>query len=306
VTIKSALRDLRSGLLDLQAADYNTYARPVARMAKALDDTELKPIADALADAVDFDAFVAASGRTGGMAGSETLKWPTDRERELGLAIVLIRRGAQDAEWLRQLAHTYYWVADSRIIASIRKLTTSVLVPFERDLRTHIEESGISPAPKLPSFANRRSVFIVHGHDEGPREAVARFIEGLRLEAIILHEQASRGMTIPEKLAAQGDVGFAVILLTPDDVGRSKDAPQERPRARQNVILELGYFLGRLGRPNVFALLKGDVEIPSDFLNVVYAEYDGGGAWKQMLARELDAAGYEIDWNRVMRSRGAA
>jgi predicted nucleotide-binding protein len=99
---------------------------------------------------------------------------------------------------------------------------------------------------------------------------------------------------------AHSDVGFAVILLSPDDEGRVKgETPQ--PRARQNVLLELGYFIGKLTRRRVCTLKVGDVEIPSDWRGVIDEPFDKGGGWKQTLARELEAAGYEIDWNTVMR-----
>ena len=143
-------------------------------------------------------------------------------------------------------------------------------------------------------------MFIVHGHEEAPKEAVARLIEKLGLEAIILHEQTNRGMTVAEKLDVHGDVGFAVVIMTPDDLGRAKDAVVENERARQNVILELGYFLARLGRDRVCALMKSDVEIPSDFHGVVYTPLDVHGAWRVGLARELKAAGYSIDLNLDM------
>ncbi|EPJ91037.1 nucleotide-binding protein [Pseudomonas fragi] len=145
-----------------------------------------------------------------------------------------------------------------------------------------------------------RKVFVVHGHDEGAREMVARFLDKLDFEPIILHEQANRGGTVIEKIEAHGDVAFAVVLLTPDDEGCVKDGIPE-PRARQNVLLELGYFLGRLGRDKVCALKRGTVEIPSDFAGVVWEPMDGNG-WKQALGRELEAAGHEINWNKVMRA----
>ncbi|MDZ4800142.1 MAG: nucleotide-binding protein [Bryobacteraceae bacterium] len=146
-----------------------------------------------------------------------------------------------------------------------------------------------------------RKVFIVHGHDEGVREAVARFLTQIEFEPVILHEQANQGRTIIEKVEAHGDVPFAVVILTPDDEGRAQDGDL-RPRARQNVLLELGFFLGRLGRRNVCALKRGELEIPSDFDGVVYEQFDANGGWKQALGRELQAAGFEIDWNRVMRT----
>lgn len=158
---------------------------------------------------------------------------------------------------------------------------------------------GAGPRFDLVRKADR-SAFVVHGHDEAARETVARFLEKIGFKPIILHEQANKGRTIIEKFEAHADVGFAVILLTPDDQGGPK-AGELSPRARQNVVLELGYFLGRLGRERVCALRKGDTEIPSDYAGVVYEPFDSGGAWKSAVARELEAVGYEIDWNTVMR-----
>jgi predicted nucleotide-binding protein len=158
----------------------------------------------------------------------------------------------------------------------------------------------VSPGPE-PS----KKVFVVHGHDGEPKEAVARFLEGLRLQPVILHEQANQGRTIIEKFEQHADVGFAVVLLTPDDVGGVSGLvfSSQKPRARQNVVFELGYFIGRLGRSRVCALKLGDVEVPSDISGVVYVPYDAGGAWRTALGQELEEAGYEIDWNKVMRGR---
>jgi len=167
------------------------------------------------------------------------------------------------------------------------------------------ESPGAAPAAPRdadtvrPAETNR--VFVVHGHDEAARETCARFLERLRLEPVILHEQASAGRTIIEKLEHHGDVGFAVVLLTPDDVGAVKtqrDALQ--PRARQNVVLELGYFVGRLGRSRVCALHKSPMELPSDFVGVVYVPFDDAGGWRLILARELKNAGFSIDMNEVI------
>jgi len=149
-----------------------------------------------------------------------------------------------------------------------------------------------------------RKVFIVHGHDDAPREKVARFLTQLELEPVILHEQVSRNQTIIEKFEANSrEVGFAVVLLTPDDVGCERGGVS-RPRARQNVVLELGYFVGRLGRERVCALMRGDVEVPSDLHGVVYVQFDEANGWKQTLGRELTAAGFSVDWNKVMGARG--
>jgi hypothetical protein len=143
-------------------------------------------------------------------------------------------------------------------------------------------------------------VFLVHGHDEGARESVARFLEKCGFEVVILHEQVSSGRTIVEKIEIHADAAFAVVLLTPDDVGGSANpgSPQH-PRARQNVILELGYFMGKLGRARVCALKKDNVEIPSDFSGVLYIDFDANSGWKMKLAREIHHAGLPIDMTKA-------
>ncbi len=168
-------------------------------------------------------------------------------------------------------------------------------------LKERITEAAAPMATETAPALDSSKIFVVHGHDEGAREAVARFVQALGFQAIILHERANEGRTVIEKVEAHGDVGFAVVLLTPDDEGCAKGRTPQ-PRARQNVLLELGYFIGRLGRNRVCALKRGELEIPSDFGGVVYEPFDTSGGWKQKLGRELEAAGYEINWNTVMRS----
>jgi predicted nucleotide-binding protein len=126
---------------------------------------------------------------------------------------------------------------------------------------------------------------------------VARFLEMLSLQAIVLREQPDQGRTIIEKFeACASEVGFAVALLTPDDLGGSVATSQQTARARQNVIFELGYFVGSLGRGRACLLRKGDVEIPSDLFGVIYTEFDHPAeGWKVRLARELKAAGFKFD-----------
>jgi predicted nucleotide-binding protein len=151
---------------------------------------------------------------------------------------------------------------------------------------------------------NSRNVFVVHGRDNAAKETVARFLERLGLRAIILHEQPNKGATLIEKFEANSDVGFAVVLLTPDDIGGVATEPAKMAaRARQNVVLELGYFIGKLGRQRVCALYMEGVEIPSDFQGVVYVPYDEGEGWRLKLATELRAAGMEVDLKLVLDGR---
>ncbi len=148
---------------------------------------------------------------------------------------------------------------------------------------------------KSPSNAK---VFLIHGRDETAKLAVARFLLQLGLEAVILEEEPSGGRTIIEKVEAHANVGYAIALLTPDDVGSRLGDDAVQPRARQNVLFELGYFIGRLGRERVCALTKGQPEIPSDYSGVVYIPMTSD-AWKMGLIKELKAAGFDVDANKV-------
>lgn len=302
MTLKSALAELNNAILDLQQADRDTFGRPLKKLAAALKADELRATSEALRAKVDFDRFLNESDHGRSRIGSAGLRWPDDKEQELGLTIALIERGAADPNWFVNFSFRWFYNG-TKITSSIQKITKSVVVPFGRDFKTFVEQSA--PAmPELP-FTNvdLKKVFVVHGRDNGTKETVARFIEQQGLQPVILHEQPSRGMTIPEKLDANSDVGFAVILLTPDDLGRAKSDAEEKPRARQNVVLELGYFLGRLGRDKVCALLKDTVELPSDYGGGVYVPWDDAGAWKMELAKEMQAAGYQIDFNKVIKGR---
>lgn len=139
-------------------------------------------------------------------------------------------------------------------------------------------------------------VFIVHGHDNTLKQEVARIIEKQGLEAVILSEQANGGKTIIEKIEENSDVGAAICLFTGDDYGRAKDATSENLRARQNVVFEAGYFMGKLGRGNVILIASPDIEIPSDLQGVVYTNKD---MWQTDVLRELKAIGYNVDFNKL-------
>lgn len=160
---------------------------------------------------------------------------------------------------------------------------------------------GETAEPQSASSGSSRRVFLVHGHDDAAKEATARFLSQLELDPIILHEQPSEGRTIIEKFERYADVAFAVVLLTPDDLGSTKESPNEaRPRARQNVIFELGFFIGKLGRNRVCAVHKGETEVLSDYQGVLFVPMDAAGGWKLTLAREIKAAGISVDLNKAV------
>lgn len=294
-------RQIENAVTDLRQSDSNSFGRHIKKLSRLFHAPSLSPISQELEDACDLDAWLQAGYATrGGMVGSAKLPWPEDTKEELGLILKLVERFAEKPDDAVQFAFTFYHHSNS-ITNTLQHMVAQLIVPFVRDYlgyvkaRTGVKE--VSVHPRGPEASERR-VFVVHGHDDGAKEAVARFLERIGFDPVILHEQANQGRTIMEKIEAHGGVGFAVILLTPDDEGNAKGhSPQ--PRARQNVLLELGYFIGRLGRDRVCALKRGEIEIPSDFVGVVYETFDANGAWKMTLARELKALGFDIDLNRV-------
>ncbi len=147
----------------------------------------------------------------------------------------------------------------------------------------------------------RRNVFVVHGRNEAHRESVANVIGRLNYKPIILDEQPHGGKTIVEKFEVFSDVVYAVVLLSADDRGglASDRTESYSLRARQNVILELGFFWGKLGRSKVCALYDDGVESPSDYTGVGFIKIDTSGRWKNSLAAEMKNAGLNIDLNRI-------
>lgn len=149
--------------------------------------------------------------------------------------------------------------------------------------------------PKRPT---RKDVFLVYGHDKRAKLEVINFLNGIGIYAIDIGAKASQGRTIIQQIKHYAHVTFAVAVLTPDDLCISRRNKKSR-RARQNVIFEIGYFMGALGDDRVCALKKGNVEMPSDFHGIIYKPMDSNGAWKAKLAQELQAAGFEVDWKKL-------
>lgn len=190
------------------------------------------------------------------------------------------------------------------IVSDENKYTTDITRRIFKECKSLLLEAkpkSEAPTPNNPQIQMDKSkVFIVHGHDEAAKEAAARFVEKIGLEAIILHEQASSGQTIIEKIEANSNVGFAIVLYTPCDLGASKgEIDHPKPRARQNVVFEHGYLIGKIGRENVCALVKGDIETPTDISGVVYIKMDEGDGWKLAVAKEMKKSGYDVDLNKI-------
>ena len=180
----------------------------------------------------------------------------------------------------------------------------SVLESMIEEIDEYWEDDNQTPiSSKIRENAQitTNEIFIVHGRDEGAKDKVARFLENLDLKPVILAEMPAKGRTIIEKFEQHAQVGYAIVLLTPDDAGSLQgDENDPKPRARQNVIFELGFFIGHLGRKRVCALTKGDVEIPSDYAGIEYIPFNDADDWKLKLIRELKSGGFEIDANRAL------
>jgi hypothetical protein len=288
---------LSRAIIDLQASEHQTYERPLKILGRLMRSDELTEVNTALKALADFDAFISASRATeGGMAGSAKLVWPDDQVAALGLTVMLIEQFADNPDYAANFCHQFFY--SKSIVGGIHGFTRQILIPFARDYKEYILSHG-DTAPRL-ILPGSNKVFIVHGHDDAALHGLARFLEKLGLDAIILKEQPNQGRTIIEKYeACANEVGFAVVLLTPDDLGAAVTAAEQNARARQNVIFELGYFAGKLGRGRVCLLRKGDIEMPSDLFGIIYTEMDPADGWKQRLVGELKAAKLDFDANRM-------
>ena len=181
--------------------------------------------------------------------------------------------------------------------AALRAVDMKGRIAIMEGLVEMLEGESKPELPKSPAADNNR-VFLVHGHEHGIVQECARMVERFGLTSVILHEQANEGRTVIEKFEHHADAAFAIVILTPDDVGGVKGG-ELKPRARQNVILELGYFSGKLGRKRTCALYREGVELPSDYNGVLYVSIEKED-WKMKVAQEMKAAGLSVDLNKVV------
>lgn len=227
--------------------------------------------------------------------------WRTKAER------FLIKKFGKDSLEHRRFANTYFsplvwcgsdmeqenrdaieWCCDGL------KTCKAIFETYLEDIAD--ENSATTQVAKEPNPNNMDKIFIVHGHDGELKHAVARLVEKQGLEAIILSEQANKGKTIIEKFEENSDVSGAICLFTADDLGHAKATQDEQPRARQNVVFEAGYFMGKLSRGRVVIIAESGMELPSDMQGIVYTNKNN---WEVDVLRELNAMGYAIDLNKL-------
>lgn len=214
-----------------------------------------------------------------------------------------------DNEYMDSYNHAgYTFMGQKGVVQGNDVLTQQNLVKYKLEdlnslfVKADLIKSEIIASPSSienKSPKSKDEVFIVHGHDDIAKLETARFIELLGFKPIILHEKPNSGKTIIEKIEKYSDVGFGIVLYTPCDVGAVKsDSNNLNQRARQNVVFEHGYLIGRIGRENVSALVKGKIETPNDISGVVYISMEND--WKLELAKELRNSGYKVDMNKVI------
>jgi predicted nucleotide-binding protein len=198
---------------------------------------------------------------------------------------------------LKIASTTIPWDRLPEVIADIKE-KIRVLGAIEERLEVYAESYAV---PKAKGPASDAPIFLVHGHDIERREIVRRFLETVSdRDVVVLADQPNRGQDILGKLLAHAQqAAFAVVLLTPDDEGGKRGSTDDSPRARQNVVFELGMFIGLLGRDRVAALNDPSIELPTDFSGVAYIPVDGE-SWQIELARELKAADIAVSLDKVL------
>jgi predicted nucleotide-binding protein len=211
-------------------------------------------------------------------------------------------------------ADTYKWwpgiaVGTDDLHEQIKELTEDIEERVRR-LKSLKGRLGLFAAVSTLAAPNRptkpgpgqQAIFLVHGRDNAAKHGVARFVQSVTgITPIILAEQPNLGQTIIEKFERHAlNVSFAIVLLTADDEGGLKNAHDLKPRARQNVVLELGWFIGAIKRENVAILCEPEVELPSDTLGLAYISLAGDDGWKLQLAKEMKSSGLSVDPSKLL------
>jgi predicted nucleotide-binding protein len=186
-------------------------------------------------------------------------------------------------------------VLDKKLDKKINKLNSIIakieFMNIEVELKD-VEEAASKAVPLRSKQIENKDVFIVHGHDDLALNEIQLYVRELSLNPIVLKNEAGSSETVIEKIEKLSSVMYAIVLYTPCDFGgNNKKADEKRNRARQNVVFENGFLIGRLGRKNVSHVIKGDIEIPGDLNGIVYIKMQND--WKIQLYRELKMAGVE-------------
>lgn len=195
-----------------------------------------------------------------------------------------------------------HWQSPTALESANRHRAVGLLRHVIKRLSASVNKTA-NTARMTETTNNLSEVFIVHGHDEAVREKIETVITKLGLVPIVLNKKANSGLTIAEKLEKLGKVGFAVVAFTADDLGGTVAQVAEsdfEERPRPNVLIELGYFWGKLGRERLCILNAMGDGVPSDLKGLGYTSLQNGDVWKFELAKELRSAGYNVDVNKLL------
>jgi hypothetical protein len=251
----------------------------------------IKTLADYVVSLPEQEADGALSSSGIGVTPSGWEDWDHDRKYRAVRSML----ASADEEAYERLISWAYLAGDS--LPSLPVPEGVELLPSQPPLSVTEETRGGALAAVEPEGP----IFVVHGHANALRHELVRVLErATSRDVVVLHEQANEGRTILEKFEDHAaSAAYAVVLLTDDDQGTAGSSSSPQPRGRQNVVFELGFFFGKLGRRRVAVLLEAGVERPSDIDGLVYVPLDSGGSWKYALARELASVGIEADLSRI-------
>jgi len=238
----------------------------------------------------------------GEYSGADTPEWGTFKIRVQNIVAKLLADNSPAQTLVAEglIARTegngsdQFDIAKSNLVKALKTLRATLTDDIFGELK---QEKSTS---KSAALSNK--VFVVHGHDQTLKTDVERFLHEVGLIPVVLHREADEGATIIEKFEKHSDVGFAFILLTPDEISYTVDQIDKSDsdkntelRARPNVIFEFGYFVGKLGRSRVCCLHKGDVVVPSDLNGLIYKKVEGSiESQAYAIIKELKVAGYKI------------
>lgn len=225
----------------------------------------------------------------------DELELPTQFEDAKLYVYDIYKRVSEKGKVGHMLTFHYFPTRHSDINSQINTFNSQLLPYLTESLNDIIEANP--EHEDQPKKVDGNTVFIIHGHDGHLKTEVQLLLHRAGVNNIVLHEQADKGRNIVEKLIEETDsANFAIALLSPDD-----ELNDGTKRARQNVILEIGYFLGKLGKSRVRLLKKGDVEMPSDLSGILYENYDESGSWKIKICKELQAVGIFVDLEAIVK-----
>lgn len=259
---------------------------PRALIAKLLEDIEMLPHRDMLA----LDKFKRRGSMVLSNIFDEQHKYVLQfRAIPFKYPYIVWKEGAVDRKW-------------NEGVETTRNLLEAIIEEMDTFPQTEPEPAE----PDLPPDLATDGVFVAHGHDEQMLSDIESFLLRIELQPIILRDQPNLGQTVIEKVEANSDVAVSIVLFSPDDMGYPREAGPEdaKLRARQNVVFELGYFIGKLRRGKIILVYRTDdqFDIPSDLGGVVYIPFDDAEKWKGMLVTELDGMGFNLDAGKVARA----